>query len=99
MERRRSPRIAVSNHPMLPPGIVDVSLGGLSLALPGVLSQGTVHDVGVTLGNGTEVTVRVRVAYSRRESQPAGGHVFVTGCEFLADVTNESCGRTLRFAS
>jgi hypothetical protein len=73
----------------LPPGIVDVGLGGLSVALPFVLPRGSVHDVGLTLSNGADVVLRVRVAHRRRESRPDGEEVFVTGFEFLADLTGQ----------
>jgi len=99
LERRRSPRVAVANHPDLPAGLVDVGLGGLSVALPYVLPNGTVHDVGLTLANGAEVILRVRVAHRRREPRPGGLDVFVTGLEFLADVTGDASLTAVRVAS
>jgi hypothetical protein len=99
LERRRSPRVAVANHPELPAGIVDVGLGGLSVALPFVLKHGTVHDVGLTLSNGADVILRVRVAHRRREARPGGFDVFVTGFEFLADVTGQASPTAVRIAS
>ena len=99
LERRRSPRVAVVNHPDLPAGIVDVGLGGLSVALPVVLTYGSVHDVGLTLSNGADVILRVRVAHRRRERRPGGLEVFVTGLQFLADVTGQASPTALRVAS
>jgi hypothetical protein len=98
-ERRRSPRVSVANHPDLPAGLVDVSLGGLSVALPYVLPHGSVHDVGLKLSNGDDVVLRVRVAHRRREPRPDGLDVFVTGFEFLADVTGQASLNALRIAS
>jgi hypothetical protein len=98
MERRRSPRVTAGDHPDLPPGVIDVGLGGLSIELESPLAPGTVHDVGLALRNGPEIVLRVRVAYSRRE--PVNGReVFVTGLAFLADVTHQSSPHTLRLAS
>lgn len=88
VERRRSPRVTVGNHPDLPAGLVDVSLGGLSVALPYVLPCGSIHDVGLTLSSGEAIVLRVRVAHRRREPRPNGLDVFVTGFEFLADVSD-----------
>ena len=98
LERRRSPRVAVANHPDLPAGLVDVGLGGLSVALPYVLPKDTVHDVGLTLANG-EIVLRLRVAHRRRETRPGGLDVFVTGFEFLADVTGDASLTAVRVAS
>lgn len=98
-ERRRSPRVSVRNHPTLPAGIVDVGLGGLSVALPFVLPMGSVHDVGVKVSEGPDVVLRVRVAHRRRESRPGATDVFVTGLEFLADVTDQPALTSFRVAS
>ena len=98
-ERRRSPRVAVQNHPALPSGIVDVGLGGLSVALPFVLPKGSVHAVGLQLSNGDDVVIRVRVRHRRRESRPGGADVFVTGLEFLADLTGQPTPAAFRVAS
>ena len=99
LDRRRSPRVAAANHPELPRGIVDVGLGGLSVKFREPLAPDSVHDVSVTLGSGSEIVFRVRVAYSRRESRPDGGPVFVTGLAFLADVTDQASREPLRLAS
>jgi PilZ domain len=98
VERRRSPRIAVRNHPDLPAGIVDISLGGFSVALRYVLPKESVHDVGLSLSNGAEVVLRVRVAHRRRVVRPGELDVFLTGFEFLADVSDMSTN-ALRIAS
>jgi hypothetical protein len=91
--------VAVSNHSDLPAGVVDVSLGGLSVALPFVLLKDSIHDVGLTLSNGDDVILRVRVAHRRREPRPDGLDVFVTGLEFLADVTGQASRGAVRVAS
>jgi hypothetical protein len=98
LERRRSPRVSAEDYPGLPKGLVDVSLGGFSIALPVRLPQGSVHDVGLRSANGLDVAVRVRVAYSRPDTQP-DGEIFVTGFAFVADVTNVPSRRTLQLAS
>jgi hypothetical protein len=95
VERRRSTRVPVTDHPDLPSGIIDVGLGGLSVALPFVLPEDSVHDVGLKLSNGGDVVLRVREAHRRREAREDGGEVFVTGLEFLADLTGESTGTAL----
>ena len=98
MERRRSPRVTASDHPDLPPGLIDIGLGGLSIEVASPLAPGTVHDIGLALRNGPEVVLRMRVAYSR--CTPVDGRdVFVTGLAFLADVTHQSSPHTLRLAS
>jgi hypothetical protein len=97
-ERRRSPRVAVSNHPAVPHAVVDVSLGGLSVALPYILPKGSVQDVELTIGD-ADVVLRVRVAHRRRETGPNGLEVFVTGLEFLADVTGQASRGAVRVAS
>lgn len=99
VERRRSPRVTVADHPELPAGIVDVGLGGLSVALPYGLAMGSVHDIGLTLTSGADIVLRVRVAHRRRESRPDGPDVFVTGLEFLADVTDQASLGMVRIAS
>lgn len=99
MERRRSPRVPVANHPDLPAGLVDVGLGGLSIALPYLLPKDSVQDVGLKLANGDDVVLRVRVAHRRREPRLGGQDVFVTGLEFLADVTGQASLSAVRVAS
>jgi hypothetical protein len=99
LERRRSPRVTVRNHPGVPKDILDVSLGGFSIALPQNLSPGSVHDIGLRLGAGRDVALRVRVAYTRPIRIVGGRQLFVTGFAFLADVTNVPSRRTLQLAS
>ena len=98
-ERRRSPRVVVRNHPDLPAGVVDISLGGLSVALPYLLAKDSVQDIGLTLSNGDDVVLRVRVAHRHRVARPGELDVYVTGLEFLADVSDLSSTRALRIAS
>jgi hypothetical protein len=71
----------------------------LSLALPFVLARGTVHDIELRLSDGADVVLRVRVAHRRRESRPDGADVFITGLEFLADVTGQRALTPFRVAS
>jgi hypothetical protein len=78
---------------------VDVGLGGLSVALPFVLRTGSVHDVGLKLSDGADVVLRVRVAHRRRETRPGGADVFVTGFEFMADLTGQRAQTAFRVAS
>ena len=99
LERRRSPRVAVRDHPGLPKDILDVSLGGFSLALTKHLPAGSVHDIGLTLKTGQNIAVRARVAHTRRIRIVGGHEMFVTGFAFVADVTNVPSRRTLQLAS
>jgi hypothetical protein len=99
VERRRSPRVATVNHPNFPPTVLDVGLGGLSVELPRKLPAGAVRDIGLRIGADSEMVLRMRVAYARRERRATGKHVFVTGLEFLADVTDQASSVELRLAS
>jgi hypothetical protein len=78
---------------------VDVGLGGLSVALPFLLRTGSVHDVGLKFPNGDDVVLRVRVAHRRREKRAGGADVFVTGFEFMADLTGQPALSAFRVAS
>ena len=98
-ERRRSPRVAVGHDQGLPSGIVDIGLGGLSIALPFLLPHDSVHDIGLGLSNGKDVVLRLRVAHQRRELRADGPDVFVTGFEFLGDVTGQPALTAVRLAS
>jgi hypothetical protein len=90
LDRRRSPRVAVEDHRHLPAALRDVSLGGFSLELPEELGMGTVHDFDLKTGPRRRIVVRARVAHSAPATKPSGRTVFVTGLEFLADMTPES---------
>ncbi len=89
-DRRRSPRVPVNDHRDLPAALRDVSLGGFSLELPEALGLGTVHNFDLKTGRRTRIVVRARVAHAAPETKPNGRRVFVTGLEFLADMTPES---------
>ncbi len=89
-DRRHSPRVAVDDHSRLPAALRDVSLGGFSLELPEELGLGTVHDFDLRVGPRSRIVVRARVAHAASETKPNGRTVFVTGLEFLADMTPES---------
>jgi hypothetical protein len=64
-----------------------------------LLPKDSVHDVRLTLSNGADVFLRLRVAHRRREPRPDGLDVFVTGFEFLADVTGQASLGAVRVAS
>jgi hypothetical protein len=91
--------VPVANHRGLPAAIRDISLGGLSMELAEEVAVDSVHDFGFTLGNGTEIVLRARVAHTRREARLQGRPVFVTGVQFLADVSGQASGRPLQLAS
>lgn len=86
-DRRRSPRVAVTDHRDLPAALRDVSLGGFSLALPEHLGIGTVHDFELKVGARSRIVLRGRVTHAEAEPRPNGRTVYVTGLEFLADLT------------
>jgi hypothetical protein len=90
--------VPVANHRGLPAAIRDIGLGGLSMELAEEVAVDSVHDFGFTLGNGTEIVLRARVAHTR-EVQSYGRLVFVTGVQFLADVSGQASARPLQLAS
>jgi len=98
IERRRSPRVPVTNRSGLPTSVRDVSLGGLSIELPHPVPVGSVRDFALTLA-GAEIVLRTRVAHVHRESKPNGRTVFVVGVAFLADVSDQTSLQPLRLAS
>jgi len=87
-DRRRSPRVAVTDHQHLPAALRDVSLGGFSLELPEALGIGTVHDFELRVGPQSRIVLRGRVAHIEPESR-GPRTVWVTGLQFLADLTRE----------
>jgi len=90
VKRRRSPRVPVINDRELPAGVRDIGLGGFSLETPISLPRGSVHDFGLSMNSGGAVVLRGRVAHSRRELRPNGGHTYVTGVVFIEDVTDRA---------
>ena len=99
VERRRSVRVQVSCNRLLPSGLRDISIGGLSIALSQRLGTDAVRDFSFTLGDGEPVVLRGRVAHARPEQQADGRVLYVTGVEFIADVTNEATTEPLELAS
>ena len=78
---------------------IELAMASIVVALPFVLPKGSVHAVGLKLSNGADVVLRVRVRHRRRESRPDGADVFVTGLEFLADLTGQPTPAAFRVAS
>ena len=99
VERRRSVRVRVSCDRLLPSGLRDISIGGLSIALSQHLTVDAVRDFSFTLGDGEPVVLRGRVAHSHPERHADGRLLYVTGVEFMADVTNEDINEPLELAS
>jgi hypothetical protein len=99
VERRRSVRVQVTSDRLLPSGLRDISIGGLSIALSQAVAVDTVRDFSFTLGNGEAVVLRGRVAHTHPELQTDGRPVYVTGVEFLADVTDHDTTEPLELAS
>ena len=93
-DRRRSVRVPVLNHRSLPAALRDVGLGGFSLELPEPLPIDSIHDFDLKIGTGSRVVLRARVAYSLPEHLADGRDVYVTGVEFVDDMTSEALRRT-----
>jgi len=99
IERRRSVRVPAMSERVLPSGLRNISLGGLSIALTQHVAVGTVRDFSFTLGDGDAVVLRGRVAHTYPERHPDGRLLYVTGVEFIADVTKEGTTEALELAS
>ena len=92
-ENRRAPRIELMEriHGHLTSlnievHVKEISLGGLQVDAPLQFPVGAVHDFRLTLGDGSKVMVRARVAHSTRRTDEASGvHSFLTGFEFLEE--------------
>src|SRR5262245_13644309 len=72
-ESRRAPRLELMDRihghlTSLDVKVVvrEISLGGLSVEAPLQFPTGAVHEFRLTLGDGSKVIVRARVAHSRR---------------------------------
>jgi len=64
----------------------EISLGGLSVEAPLQFPTGAIHEFRLTLGDGSKVIVRGRVAHSRpNKDEQTGRESFLTGFEFLED--------------
>jgi hypothetical protein len=90
IDRRRSPRVPVASHQFLPAVIRDVSLGGFAIELGEELPEGSIHDFDLRVGDATRVILRARVAHTTPEFRATGPDVFVTGLEFIEDVTEDA---------
>lgn len=86
-DRRHSVRVPVAGHRDLPAALRDVSLRGFSLALPESLPIGSVHDFDLSVGRGTRLVLRARVVHRAPEPQSDGRAAFITGLQFIADMT------------
>jgi hypothetical protein len=97
-ESRRAPRLELMEriHGHLTSINVEVhvreiSLGGLSVDAPLRFPAGAVHEFRLTLGDGSQVMVRGRVAHSTpRTDETTGAQSFLTGFEFLEEQPQES---------
>ena len=78
--------MAVTQRRHLPVGLRDVSLGGFSLELREMLPIGTVREFDLKVRR-SRVVVRARVTHATPERTVAGRRVFVTGLQFISDVT------------
>ena len=85
-DRRRALRVSATHRRDLPAGLRDVSLGGFSLELPELLPIGTVRDFDLRTRR-SKLVLRSRVAHSTPVHKRNGRDVFVTGLQFVADVT------------
>lgn len=69
----------------------EISLGGLSVEAPLKFPAGAVHEFRLTLGDGSQVIVRGRVAHCRPYTDEAtGAATYITGFEFLEDSETSS---------
>jgi hypothetical protein len=97
-ESRRAPRIELMErvHGHLTSldfkvQVVEISLGGLSVDAPLRFPTGAIHEFRLTLGDGSKVMVRGRVAHSApRTDETTGAQSFVTGFEFLEEQPQNS---------
>ena len=97
-ESRRAPRIELMEriHGHLTSldfkvQVVEISLGGLSVDAPLRFPAGAIHEFRLTLGDGSKVMVRGRVAHSApRTDETTGVQSFVTGFEFLEEQPQNS---------
>ena len=95
-DRRRSPRVQIFGklHGQLvavdvPITVTEISLGGLSLETPIEFPVGIVHEFSLTLGDGSLVTVRGRVAHCRRILMQDDSQNYAVGVQFIDDEAAE----------
>ena len=87
VDRRRFRRVPVTDNPRLPPNMLDISLGGFSIELSDPLASDTVQEVRLASADGEVLVLQARVAYARQETRDDGRSVYITGLQFLADLT------------
>ena len=64
----------------------EISLGGLSVEAPLQFPIGAIHEFRLTLGDGSKVIVRGRVAHARvTKDEQTGKESFLVGFEFVED--------------
>src|ERR1051326_6466979 len=69
----------------------EIGLGGLSIEAPLRFPTGAIHEFRLTLGDGSKVMVRGRVAHSTaRTDEQSGAPIFLTGFEFLEEQVPDS---------
>jgi hypothetical protein len=90
MERRRSERIRLMSavHGQVVPMDVDItlrdiSLGGLTVVSPIQLPPGATHEFRLTLGDGSPVHLRGRIAHCRRSDDGQDPPRFIVGVMFV----------------
>jgi len=97
-ESRRAPRLELMEriHGHLTSldvqvSVREISLGGLAVESELRFPDGAVHEFRLTLGDGSQVLVRARVAHSTpRTDEATGAARFLTGFEFLEDQPQDS---------
>ena len=90
-EGRRAPRLELMEriHGHLTSldievSVREISLGGLAVDAPLRFPTGAIHEFRLTLGDGSKVMVRGRVAHcTPRVDETTGEQSFLTGFEFL----------------
>jgi hypothetical protein len=95
-ERRRSPRVQIFGklHGQLvalevPITVTEISLGGLTMESPIEFPDGVVHEFALTLGDGSQVSVKGRVLHSRRIGGSSEQPRYVVGVQFIDDEAAE----------
>jgi hypothetical protein len=87
IDRRRFPRIRVAHDSRLPSNMLDISLGGFSMELADCLPSNTVQELHLAVADGEVMVLQARVAHARQETREDGRSMYITGLQFLADVT------------
>lgn len=91
-ERRHSPRIEILGklHGQIvafdvPVTVTEISLGGLTLQAAVPFPVGAIHDFRLTLGDGSHVILKARVAHSNPLPGDSDPPVYQTGVQFIDD--------------